>query len=156
MEYAQHLLDECGLGAERLAMYEIAASDAPKWVAVVNEMTEKVKALGPSPLNPYWQPETVVPEEQELAVQTMIIAERKPFAEIKAAVAPFEKVLIAGCGTCVAVCLVGGEKEVGLLASQLKLAGGQEGKHPDYRRDDGGTPVRPGIYADPERHRSRL
>ncbi|MDP3183221.1 MAG: methylenetetrahydrofolate reductase C-terminal domain-containing protein [Desulfobaccales bacterium] len=59
----------------------------------------------------------------------MIIAERKPFAEIKAAVAPYEKILIVGCGTCVAVCLVGGEKEVGLLASQLKLARGLEGKH---------------------------
>ena len=60
----------------------------------------------------------------------MIIAERKPFAEIKTAVAPFEKILIVGCGTCVAVCLAGGEKEVGLLASQLKLAFGQEGRHP--------------------------
>ena len=69
MEYAQHLLDECGLGAERLAMYEIAASDAPKWVAAVKEMTEKVKALGPNPLNPKWHPETVVPAEQQLAVQ---------------------------------------------------------------------------------------
>ena len=57
----------------------------------------------------------------------MIIAERKPFAEIAAALAPFEKILIVGCGTCVAVCLVGGEKEVGLLASQLKLARGLHG-----------------------------
>jgi ferredoxin len=58
----------------------------------------------------------------------MIIAERKPFAEIKAAVAPFEKILIVGCGTCVAVCLAGGEKEVGLLASQMKLAMRAEGR----------------------------
>jgi F420-non-reducing hydrogenase iron-sulfur subunit len=69
VEYAQHLLDECGLGAGRLAMYEIAASDAPKWVATVKEMTEKVKALGPSPFNPKFHPEiVVVPERQQLAV----------------------------------------------------------------------------------------
>jgi ferredoxin len=60
----------------------------------------------------------------------MIIAERKPFAEIKDAVAPFEKVLIVGCGTCVAVCLAGGEKEVGLLASQLRLARAMNGGKP--------------------------
>jgi F420-non-reducing hydrogenase iron-sulfur subunit len=69
VEYAQHLLDECGLGSGRLAMYEIAASDAPKWVAAVKEMTEKVKALGPSPLNPKFHPETVVPAEQPMAVE---------------------------------------------------------------------------------------
>lgn len=69
MEYAQQLLEESGLGAERLAMYEIAASDAPKWVATVKEMTEKVKALGPSPLSPIGEPGLVVPEEPELAVQ---------------------------------------------------------------------------------------
>ncbi len=70
MEYARQLIEECGLGADRLAMYEIAASDAPKWVAAVKEMTEKVKELGPSPLNPKWRPEVAVPVELELAVQT--------------------------------------------------------------------------------------
>ena len=69
MEYAQQLLEEVGLGAGRLAMYEIAASDAPKWVATVKEMTEKVKALGPSPLHPKRGLKAVVPEEQEPAVE---------------------------------------------------------------------------------------
>jgi hypothetical protein len=31
-------------------MFEIAASDAPKWVAAVHEMTQRVETLGPSPL----------------------------------------------------------------------------------------------------------
>ncbi len=32
-------------------MYHIGASDAPIWVEKVNEMTERIKALGPNPLN---------------------------------------------------------------------------------------------------------
>jgi ferredoxin len=52
----------------------------------------------------------------------MIIAERKPLEEIKRFVAPYRRVLVAGCGTCVTVCWAGGEKEVGILASQLRLA----------------------------------
>jgi len=52
----------------------------------------------------------------------MIIAERKPMEEIKQLIAPYKKVLVAGCGTCVTVCWAGGEKEVGILASQLRLA----------------------------------
>jgi coenzyme F420-reducing hydrogenase delta subunit len=50
VEYARQLLEECGLGAERLVMYEVAASEAPKWVAAVKEMTERVTALGPNPV----------------------------------------------------------------------------------------------------------
>ncbi len=50
MEYAQRLLEEIGLGRGRLQMYEIAASDAPKWVAAVKEMTARVRELGPNPL----------------------------------------------------------------------------------------------------------
>ena len=57
----------------------------------------------------------------------MIIAERKPMEEIRQLLAPYRKVLVAGCGTCVTVCWAGGEKEVGILASQLRLARGAEG-----------------------------
>jgi hypothetical protein len=31
-------------------MFEIAASDAPKWVAAVQEMTRRAETLGPNPL----------------------------------------------------------------------------------------------------------
>jgi len=57
----------------------------------------------------------------------MIIAKRKPFQEIMDSLKGYEKVLIIGCGTCVAVCLAGGEKEVGLLSSQLAIASELEG-----------------------------
>ena len=52
----------------------------------------------------------------------MIVAKRKPFNEIKELVSGSKRILILGCGTCVAVCLAGGEKEVAILASQLKMA----------------------------------
>jgi len=51
----------------------------------------------------------------------MIVAERKPFEEIKAMVKDYSKVLTVGCGTCVAVCLAGGEKEVSILNAELKM-----------------------------------
>lgn len=58
----------------------------------------------------------------------MIVAKRKPFNEIKELVSGSKKMLILGCGTCVAVCLAGGEKEVAVLASQLKMALALENK----------------------------
>jgi ferredoxin len=52
----------------------------------------------------------------------MIIAEQKPLAEIKEKLAGYQKVLVVGCGTCVTVCFAGGTKEVGILASSLRMA----------------------------------
>ena len=61
----------------------------------------------------------------------MITAVRKPFAEIAAMLAGRRKVLILGCGTCVTVCMAGGEKEAGILASTLRLANMKEGRSMD-------------------------
>jgi ferredoxin len=51
----------------------------------------------------------------------MIIASQKPVEEIANSLRAYKKVLIATCGTCVAVCLSGGEKEARELASLLSL-----------------------------------
>ncbi len=57
----------------------------------------------------------------------MIKAKQKPLAEIRALIAPYQKILILGCGTCVTISFAGGEKEVGLLASSLRIAAGMDG-----------------------------
>ena len=58
----------------------------------------------------------------------MIVAERKPIEEIIAFVKNCKKILIVGCNECVTVCYAGGKKEVGILASALKMAFMKEGK----------------------------
>jgi ferredoxin len=59
----------------------------------------------------------------------MIVAEQKPLEEIQDLLGDAERVLVAGCGTCVTVCFAGGEKEVSILASALRMKTKLEG-HP--------------------------
>ncbi len=51
----------------------------------------------------------------------MIIADKKPVEEIIDMVKGCKKILIAGCNECVTVCEAGGKKEVGILASTLRM-----------------------------------
>ncbi|MGD8982857.1 MAG: methylenetetrahydrofolate reductase C-terminal domain-containing protein [Desulfobacteraceae bacterium] len=58
----------------------------------------------------------------------MIVADRKPIKELLDMIKDCNKILILGCKGCVTVCNVGGTKEVGILASILKIARNKEGK----------------------------
>ena len=58
----------------------------------------------------------------------MIKAEQKPIEEMLSCLEPYGRILLSGCGACVAVCHAGGEKEVALLASSLKMARNLTGK----------------------------
>jgi coenzyme F420-reducing hydrogenase delta subunit len=57
VEYTKKILDEVGVGSERLEMYNMSAAQAPRFVEVANEMIERIKALGPSPLKKSKAPE---------------------------------------------------------------------------------------------------
>jgi len=50
VEYAQKILDEVGIGGERLAMYNMSAAQAARFVEVAEEMNTRIKELGPSPI----------------------------------------------------------------------------------------------------------
>lgn len=52
----------------------------------------------------------------------MIVAQKKPLQEILDTIKEYKKVLTVGCGTCVSVCLAGGEKEVATLNWELTAA----------------------------------
>jgi ferredoxin len=51
----------------------------------------------------------------------LVKAKRKPFEEITTCLQNYGRVLIVGCGGCVSVCLVGGQKEVTVLNTELEL-----------------------------------
>ncbi len=51
----------------------------------------------------------------------MIVADRKPIEEIIGEIKDKKNILILGCNECVTVCEAGGKKEVGVLASALRM-----------------------------------
>jgi len=58
----------------------------------------------------------------------MIVGEQKPIGEIKQILSPYKRVLVLGCGTCVKTCFAGGEDEVAVLSSALRLVFKKEGR----------------------------
>jgi ferredoxin len=62
----------------------------------------------------------------------MIVAERKPYDEIRALIAPYRNVLVFGCGGCVTVCATGGAKEAEILAAEMEITDAKEGVSRKY------------------------
>lgn len=58
----------------------------------------------------------------------MIVAERKSFDAILAMLGDARRVLVVGCRTCVAVCLAGGDREVSVLAEELRIRAKMDGR----------------------------
>lgn len=68
--HARDLIAQMGLNPDRIRMYNLGASDGPRFVTIANEMTENIRALGQSPITsgagPEWPPKAE-PEETEQA-----------------------------------------------------------------------------------------
>jgi F420-non-reducing hydrogenase iron-sulfur subunit len=50
LKRAQEILDEIGIGSERLEMFFMSGSQAQAFAASVDKMTDRIRELGPNPL----------------------------------------------------------------------------------------------------------
>ena len=50
VEEARRVLDSIRIGGERVQMFNLSSSEAPQFVKVITEMTEKIKEMGPNPV----------------------------------------------------------------------------------------------------------
>ena len=49
--HLKKVLDEIGVGGDRLEMYNMSAAEGPRFAQVANEFTQRIRDLGPSPLS---------------------------------------------------------------------------------------------------------
>ena len=50
VKYLKELLKEVGIEPERVEMYNLSSAQGQRFAQIANEMTEKIRALGPSPV----------------------------------------------------------------------------------------------------------
>ena len=50
IEQAQELLETIGIGGERVQMYNLSSSEAPRFVEIAVEMDARIRELGPNPI----------------------------------------------------------------------------------------------------------
>ncbi len=63
----------------------------------------------------------------------MIVGNLKPVEEIASSIAEFKKVMVLGCGSCVSVCLSGGEKAADRLVHDLVIAESFKNEIPEFK-----------------------
>jgi coenzyme F420-reducing hydrogenase delta subunit len=51
VDHARMLLEEVGIEADRVRMYNLSSGEGPTFAQFAKEMTEHIKTLGPNPLN---------------------------------------------------------------------------------------------------------
>lgn len=50
VRFVKNLLNKIGIEGERIEMFNLSSAEGPRFAEIANEMTERIKALGPSPL----------------------------------------------------------------------------------------------------------
>jgi len=50
VKHVKDILDEIGLGGERLEMFFMSSAEGARFAEVAKEMTERIRELGPSPI----------------------------------------------------------------------------------------------------------
>jgi F420-non-reducing hydrogenase iron-sulfur subunit len=50
VKYLKELLKEVGIEPERVEMYNLSSAQGQMFAQIANEMTDKIRALGPSPI----------------------------------------------------------------------------------------------------------
>jgi coenzyme F420-reducing hydrogenase delta subunit len=50
VEYVKKILTELGIEPERIQMYNLSSAQGARFAEIANEMGDKIKALGPSPV----------------------------------------------------------------------------------------------------------
>jgi len=67
VEYAKKILEDIGIGGDRLAMYNMSAGEATKFVEFAKEMTERIKKLGPTPIKQSQTNTSGIKPDEEIA-----------------------------------------------------------------------------------------
>ncbi len=65
------LLELVGVDSERLEFFHLSAAQGPRWAEICTEFTERIKALGPSPIRVALKKKSGSTDNSEQAAESM-------------------------------------------------------------------------------------